>query len=230
MAAPTFRSAGTAAQAGATTTLTVSYTLTAGDCLLVYFEVAWSGSIGSITSVVWNGSENLTLIGSVSQSVTRNGYLYGLKNPTAGAFSAVVTLSATPIISAGVAAGITAVDQTTPWGAAGTGQGASNTPSATVASTTAGNTVFCAGIAAEDYAGITMTNGTAENTQATANVSLILASRASQAGSTQVNGTYGATTVWTWVAAEFYGPAPTGAASAVLNAVRQTRNRSLLRR
>lgn len=189
------------------TTLTVSHTVGSGQSLFLMFELAGSGTVPNVTSVLWNGSEALTLIGSVSQSVLRNGYLYGIKNPTAATANVVATVDATPIIIAGSLHTYSGVDQTTPWGTAATGNNNNASPTVTVGSTTAGNKCICACISAEDYSSLTMSNGTKRNEQTTANAAVILADRDSQATSTQVNGTFGVGTIWTWVGVELFAAA-----------------------
>lgn len=213
IAAPTFRSTGTAVEYGSVTIATFTYTLTAGDLLLVAIEGS-AAVTPTIASVVWNGSESMTFIGSTSLSSFRNLFLYGLMGGTSGAHNAVVTFNAPALIAAGLVFGYSGVDTGTPWDTAGTNNGFSATPTVTAAGAT-GDTVVTAGLAAEDIVSLTMTNGTMRDLQLTSNVSFAVIDQASSASVT-TDGTYGSVSGWTWVSVNLNAASGAGLAAGTI--------------
>jgi hypothetical protein len=199
IAAPAFRSAGTPVEALSTNTVTVSYTLTDGDLLLVMIE-AGAASVPSISSVVWNGSENMTLVGTVTQSTFRTNWTYALKGATSGAHSIVVTIGSSVNVVAAVAFGYSGVNFATPWdtGTVATGAAFSTTPSTTLSGGESGDLVVTTGLASEATTSLTMTNGTKRSSQATANVTYFVIDQPS-AASVTTNGTGNTTDGWSWV-------------------------------
>lgn len=198
MASPTFRSAGNIAEANSTS-VTCSYTLTAGDMLAV--------AVGHLqdaepTSVVWNDSEAMVKI-DVQQggAVLRNASLYVLVGATAGAHNVVVTFAASNALAA-VAFGYAT---TTAASAANKGEGTSDAPSLAITSPVGALALL---IVAHSTAGsaMTMTNGTQRNYQESANFGIVICDRAG-VGSTTVNGTITGETSWAVVGCSLAGTA-----------------------
>ena len=106
-------------EASSTTTLTVSHTCTGTDRLLLAAVSVYDGTpdIGTCT---YNGV-SMTNVGSVvfGSSSGERITLFGLKAPATGANNIVVTVTGTHWLALG-AISLTGVDQTTPWGTAGT--------------------------------------------------------------------------------------------------------------
>ena len=198
MATPVFRSAGSTVEATSSSTVTANYTLTSGDCLFVLIG-AGRATAPTITSVVWNGSENMTLIGSTgSASTFRNAWLYGLSGATSGAHSVVVTFAGgAPNVSMAKVFGYQNVLSATPWDTAATGTANNTSPTVTVTSAT-GDLAIAVGLIAETYVSLSMTNGTIQAQELTTNYHAAIMDRAG-AASVQINGTYGSAENWTWV-------------------------------
>ena len=195
MAAPVFRSAGTAVEGNSVSAVTVNYTLTAGDDLFVLIE-AGAPSTPSITSVNWNTSEALTLVGSANQSTFRNTFLYRLAGGTSGSHSVVITASISCNVLAAVAFGYTPAGGL---GTVGTGTGLSTTPSVT-ASGSSGGTILGVGQAAADFTSFTPNGATTQdNEQTTTDVSFFIVHGA-DAASVTLGGTLGASDPWAWLA------------------------------
>ena len=137
MAAPAFRSNGTAAEATSTNTRTVSYTVTAGDSLFVLVEVL--GSDPTISSVSSDVDGGLTQIGStVPGGTSRSAALYWKQNATAGAHTVTITTSASVTLLGGMAFGYSNVGSI---GTPTSGSGTNSTPSLGV-TVTSGNTML----------------------------------------------------------------------------------------
>lgn len=196
MATPAFRSAGTASEVNTTTTSSVGYTLTAGDLLLVTIELS-AATTPAITSAKWNTTETMTLVGSVVNSVFRSNHTYGLMGATSGTHNVDIVADRTCNVIAATAFGYMNVDSGTPWDTAATAQAFNTTPTVTANGAT-GDLVVTTALASENYAPLTMTNGTKRDEQVTANVSLIVIDQAS-AASVTTNGTYNVNNPWTWV-------------------------------
>jgi hypothetical protein len=194
-----FRSAGTPVEALSASSVTVSYTLTAGDLLVVMIE-AGAASVPSITSVVWNGSENMTLVGTITQSSFRTNWTYALMGATSGTHNIVVTIGSSVNVAAAVAFGYSGVSTTTPWdtGTVATGAAFSTAPSTTLSGGQAGDLVVTTGLASEATTSLTMTNGTKRSSQATANVTYFVIDQPS-AASVTTNGTGNTNDGWSWV-------------------------------
>jgi len=123
-------SAGMASKATATS-LTWSHTVAGGNngILIVTISVRTDVAVSSVTY----GGYSLTLAGSQVESSSKvRGEMWYLKAPAAGTADIIVTLAGSANFAAG-ATNFFNVDQTTPYGAATTGQG-SGDPSLTVAS------------------------------------------------------------------------------------------------
>lgn len=202
MAAPSFRSAATAKEQASGTTLTSNnYTLTSGDSLFAIFECV----SGSPSSVMWNGTEAMTLIASNTNQTSRRTYLYGIKNPSAVTSQVTATVSNT--ITAVSVFAYTAVDSTTPWGTAVTADSPnSTTPTVSVTGTSTNATVIMAGQEDGAIGGLTFSNGTKRDDQTTANCRFTIADRASSVASLQINATQSAS-FYVWEAVEIFGPA-----------------------
>ena len=198
MATPTFRSAGTIGQANNQITLTLNYTLTSGDLLLVTFN-AGDAAVRSVSSVVWNGSETMTLIGNGDANAFRRNFVYGLMGATPGAHSVVITLDATAILIVGVVFGYSNVHTTTPWDASPeTAFATSTSPSVTYDGGASGDLVVVTALSNEDYTSLTMTNGTKRNEQVSADEGVIIIDAPSSASDVTVNGSYGSSVTWVW--------------------------------
>lgn len=216
-----FRSAGTTSEVNTSATASYSYTLTAGDLLLIGFE-AGAGSTPTVTSVKWNTTETMTLIGVSNHSTFRNTWLYGLMGATSGTHNVDITLGASANVIVGVPFGYSGVDSGTPWDTAGTGAGTSTTPSVTASGQT-GDLVITSAFGSEAYVSLTMSNGTKRDEQVTANVSAIIIDQAS-AASVTTNGTLGANDVWAWVSVNLNVAAT--AANAFIPSFASTRKRN----
>lgn len=229
MATPAFRSAGTAAQNGPSgvTTVTASYTLTAGDLLLCAVEAAHA-SINPNVTAVWNGSENMTLIGAGWTTATRNVHLFGLMGGTSGTHDVVATADVSCILMASCVYGYQDVATGTPWDTAGTPTGLNPGTSWSMSATGGGTGDLVIGVflSAEDYTSLSMTAGTSRNTQATANVGLHLFDVGAASGSTTLSGTFGNNTVGAGIAVNLNGTAAGVVAPSLLRpaAVRRASN------
>lgn len=199
-----FRSAGTLGESDSTSTLSVSYTLTAGDLLCVIIEFGKATTPNAPTSVKWNTSESMSIVGAVArQSTFRTLALYQLTGATSGSHNIDIVMDSTMNVLAAVAFGYSGVDTTTPFITAGEdNQGAFSTaPSATATSVTSGNLVLGVILSGQDGSTLTMTNGTLQNTGTpTANVGSYICDRSSS-GSVQINGSF-TNTVWAMKAVE----------------------------
>lgn len=115
------------AASAASTTGTLSAALTIANnrdrYLVAVFVEASNGYDPTISSVVWNTSENLTLLAGPLAEQDERMWIYGLKNPTATSSNVVVTWGGSaPSGSALVAAAFYNVDQTNPTGTSRTNQ------------------------------------------------------------------------------------------------------------
>jgi hypothetical protein len=99
----------------ASATITLSSIVTTGSDKYLLCSVTWGNTQTSPTSVVFNGSENLTKVNGVLKGTGEGADFWELKNPSSTTANVVVTFSAAPSI--GISAGCTpytGVDQTTP--------------------------------------------------------------------------------------------------------------------
>lgn len=133
---------------GILTTLTYSHTVGAGltDSYIVV-GVGLGFSTAFTVTATYN-SVSMDLIDSQVVGATGHGkyYLFGVKNPTAGAHNVVITCSAAPAVNEVVVSGSTSwshVDQTTPFSNVAKANGDSTTASVTV--TSAANNAVVAG-------------------------------------------------------------------------------------
>ncbi len=143
--APTSLPAGVTSNTSLSWTHTISGTNTA---LLVGVEVDAFSDGGITTTATFNGVA-MTSLGRVEAAGSSHGYLqvFGLAGVATGAGTVAVTASGgTPDDMAGASLSFDNVNQTTPFGTAGTGNGTSTAPSAATASSTLGNLI--AGFAA----------------------------------------------------------------------------------
>ena len=102
------------ATSASTSSLTIGSLLTQNVNRAIIVKIAYKdNSGGSISSVVFNGSENLTLVGSEANGGDANSSLYQLAAPTATTADVVITLSASERIVA-AASSYHGVDQTNP--------------------------------------------------------------------------------------------------------------------
>jgi hypothetical protein len=91
MAKPTYDTSGSAANAVANGNLTIPLTIgnNPNRGLIVIFTTA---DAVTISSAVWNTSENLTFLNSLSNTAnTGKHWIYYLSNPTSGSFNVVIT-------------------------------------------------------------------------------------------------------------------------------------------
>lgn len=183
----TFRSAGTAVEQSGTT-LTFAYTLTAGDVLFALVSI--HDELNAPTSVVWNGTETMTLVGYIGNSGTRGCGLYVLVGGTSGTHNVVVT-HATSETMAGLAFGYSGVDTGTPTDGAVTDAEATGDTSLSVSVTSpAGDKALVVAGAALSSGTITMTNGTEQHRTNTANFAFLVLDRDGQGGATVIDGTW----------------------------------------
>jgi hypothetical protein len=107
------RDTGGKAQQG-TSPITVSLNIVGGSPMFV--GIVQQGTV-AITSVVWNGSENLSQIGTRKQDDAAESIdLFGIKNPSAGNHNLVVTFNTNPAAGAAVyVIATTGGDTTTGW-------------------------------------------------------------------------------------------------------------------
>jgi len=185
-AQPTFTSAGTIAQTTSSTTVTCSYTLTSGDDLFVITEVG-AATTPTINSVTWNGSENLTIIGSMVVNTSfRTVSLYRLAGGTSGTHDAVVTTAASTSLSSCFAFGYDNVDSLGTPGST-TGGGTAWTVSADNSS---GNLLLAACSDNELTMGsVSFTNGTERSEQVSANTALWIGDRSTAGTPVTIDGT-----------------------------------------
>lgn len=187
------------------TTLTVSYTLTAGDILLVAIAHLQGASP---TSVMWNTTEAMTKIETqLAGASLRATSLYMLLGGTSGTHNVTITFAASSVCAA-TAFGYSGPNLTYPYD--GTAKNAVNdtAPNLTVTSPTGGLgiAVFGMGTGGTD---ITMMNGTKRNYQETANMCIAICDRAGQAGATQINGSVtGLSGGWSGVITNLNQPIP----------------------
>ena len=201
-ATPAFVAASSCAEVNTTGTITCGITLTAGDLLCITFNAA-AASVPTITSVLWNTSEAMTLVKQQGNSNTfRSNWVYCLMGATSGAHDVVVIAACTCNVIVAKVFTYTNVNTGTPWDA-GTTDGNSSTgsasPTTTLSGGESGDLVVTTLLAAEDYSTLTMTNGTKRSEQVTANASLFVIDQASSASNVQTNGTFGVSTAWTQV-------------------------------
>lgn len=196
---PAYRTAATINEASATTN-TVSFTLTAGDVLLA----AIGHLLGSSpTSVTWNGSENMTLVEAQIGAELRHESLYILAGGTAGTFNVVATFGSTTV-SAMTVFSYSGVDVTNAFDGATKGAASDANPTLTITSPE-GDLAVMAVVHSTAGTTMTMTNGTQQNYQESANYGIVICDRAG-VGSTQVNGTITGETAWAAVGCNLNTP------------------------
>jgi len=114
----------TVSSTGTGTSLTLSSFVIANQSnrYLIVHIVLGDASVGTVSSVTWNGTENLAQLWTAAQSSQLRIAAWGLKNPSAGTHNIVITPSASQDAIFGAATSLYNVDQTTP-----TGTGVTNT-------------------------------------------------------------------------------------------------------
>ena len=89
----TYDALGSALNNTATSTANVSVTIGSNSNRVLICYVDMTGIAQSVSSIVWNTSENLTFIGGRSFITVSRGEWWGLIAPSTGAHTAAVTLS-----------------------------------------------------------------------------------------------------------------------------------------
>lgn len=184
-----FRSAGTPVENAGATTVTVSYTLTAGDLLLCAFSI--HDELTAPSGATWNGSEAMTLVGYIGNSGTRGCGLYLLSGGTSGTHDVVIT-HATSETMAAVAFGYSGHDTGTPYDGAVTDAELTGDTSLSVTVTSpAGDLALVVAAVADPSVTLSLTNGTERAAPDTTNFGFFILDRAG-VGSTLINGTFSA--------------------------------------
>lgn len=189
--AAAFRSAGSANESAASTTVAVTYTATAGDLLCCL--VGLHNNSNAPTSVVSDLDGALTQVGYEFNSGTRCAGLYVLPNCSAGLHTITITHASSQVIIGGVAFGLSGVTTTSPTDGATSAEVASGgttdfdisitSPSGDLA-LTAAVTASSSGIE------LVLDNGTVHVDTNSANIGYYVATRAGQGGATSIDGAF----------------------------------------
>lgn len=133
--AATFRAATSASQdAGGGTTQTISFTVNAGDILILGAGVSTGGG-GDVVAVTWNTTETWTQIDSIAQGGLTRTALWYLVPVTTGTHDVVITYVFDQDFAAGIVA-ITGGNLVTPIGTPANGQNSSGAASIDVTAAT----------------------------------------------------------------------------------------------
>jgi hypothetical protein len=150
------------------TTITISSFILAQTSPLIVAVVV--GATQAVSGVTWNGSENLTALGSVTSGGNAiKTWLFGLKNPTPTTADIVATFASAPLSGAAVyAISTTGGDTITGWRSVFTRNDGNGTgPGLTVTDAQNGDLVFhaagCYGSATITFDGSEDTTGTKHN-------------------------------------------------------------------
>lgn len=124
---------------GSTSSLTFAVTVAAGESLIVHIAGDAGTGVDNVTSVVWNGSENLTLAQkNGTTNINRFTYQYEILAPTSGTHNVVITCGTNHFILAG-AVTYTGMKSTQPGQVTATAFSASTATLATTLTTTVDN-------------------------------------------------------------------------------------------
>ncbi len=200
-AAPSYRSANTASECGTCDDITSgSYTLTAGDTLLVGVVALRSGGTSAIPNTpTWSlGGCTLRLVGAVGQpSGGRPLSAWAGSGCTAGSGTVEVTTTANEIALSVIVYAYQGVSTVVPFDQAASTYGTAGTTATVTVASRVGALALVFGASSEAVT-YSATNGTVRSSQTTTNVRHLVIDRAG-ATSVQINGTYSGSDVPQWV-------------------------------
>jgi prepilin-type N-terminal cleavage/methylation domain-containing protein len=159
-----FTPASTGSATAGATGITISHTVAGSNRLMLVGVSINNDNFETVTGVTWNGTENLTLVGS--EAGTNDGEdgrveIWSLVAPSTGTHDVVITFSAA--LAQEAAAGVmtfTGVDQTTPLGTFASNAGDDSTPATVNIPSASGELVF--GVVASEYDTLTASSGQTE--------------------------------------------------------------------